>query len=103
MKILTAILFAGAVTVASFPSFANESSQVPQSAAQAASTVIAQDIATRRNIDAQIRQLQSATEFQSQKAVGAYVTPNLEPLKGYRCAGQHTCMEDSTAACTSNC
>lgn len=31
------------------------------------------------------------------------ITPLLEPLKGYRCAGGHTCMTDDTAACTSNC
>ena len=31
------------------------------------------------------------------------ITPMLEPLKGYRCAGGHTCMTDDTAACTSNC
>lgn len=31
------------------------------------------------------------------------ITPMREPLKGYRCAGGHTCMTDDTAACTSNC
>jgi len=103
MKAFPAILFAGAVTFASFSSFANRTSQAPQSAVQAASTVIAQDIATRRDIDAQIHQLQSSTNVQAQGAAGAYATPNLAPLKGFRCAGHHTCMEDDTAACTSHC
>ena len=31
------------------------------------------------------------------------ITPMREPLKGYRCAGAHTCMTDETVACTGNC
>ncbi|HUA78741.1 MAG TPA: hypothetical protein VL997_00095 [Dyella sp.] len=31
------------------------------------------------------------------------ITPNLIPLKGFRCGGAHTCLSDSTAACTGNC
>lgn len=41
---------------------------------------------------------------QARRAEGTGTTLILaEPLKGFRCGGGHTCIEDSNAACTSNC